>query len=130
LAGCVTIVRRTLFGLYFGALMAMELFLILAITARWNEIGTTSRFLFTAFAVLGLFMIFRADQARRTTTRSRGYVEHVGFTLVALFDAFTVIMVLNTGAPVWLVVAAGIGVGIAGHFVLRATHQRLDATTT
>jgi hypothetical protein len=127
LAGCVTIARRALFGVYFGALVAMEVFLVLAVAVDWAAIGTSARILFGAFALLGLFMVWRANQARRMPL-GRGYVEHVGFTLVALFDAFIVILVLNLGAPVWLVAGSGILVAVAGHVVLRAVHRRLAAT--
>jgi hypothetical protein len=56
-----------------------------------------------------------------------GYIAHVGFTLVALFDAFAVITVLNSGAPVWSVVAAGVVVAVIGHYTLRAVRNRLLA---
>jgi hypothetical protein len=45
--------------------------------------------------------------------------------LIALFDAFVVITVLNAGAPVWLVVASGVLIAVAGHFALRATKRVL-----
>ena len=54
-------------------------------------------------------MVWRATRARRVRpTVASGpspvYLEHVGFTLVALFDAFCVIAVLDGGAPSWIVV--------------------------
>lgn len=130
LAGCVAIGRRALFGTYLWSLVAMELFLVLAIAAEWAVIDATARVLFAAFAVLGLFMLWRADQARRIRPSSpaglsASYFAHVGFTLVALFDAFIVILVLNLGAPGWLVAAAGILIAVAGHVVLRAVRERL-----
>jgi hypothetical protein len=129
LTGCVTIVRRTLFWTYFWALTAMEVFLVLAIAVAWPTFDGVARILFSAFAVLGLVMVWRANRARHTPL-GREYVEHVGFTLVALFDAFVVILVLNTGAPAWLVATAGIAVAIAGHFALTTTHRRLTPSTT
>lgn len=82
--------------------------------------------------------MWRAAQARRIRpTAGQGpppdrYLDHVGFTLVALFDAFIVVAVLNLGAPGWLVATAGVGIAVAGHFVLRAvrTSYGLSATTT
>jgi hypothetical protein len=124
IAGCVTIVRRRWFGIYFGALIAMEVFLVMAIAARWSTTGTSAQILFSAFALLGLFMVWRANQARRAPL-GHDYVEHVGFTLVALFDAFIVILVLNLGAEPWLVAGSGVLIAVAGHFVLRAVHRRL-----
>lgn len=134
LAGYVAIGRRTLFGTYLWSLVAMEVFLVLAIAAEWAVNDVVSRVLFVAFAVLGLFMLWRADQARRirpsgSAGPSASYVGHVGFTLVALFDAFIVILVLNLGAPGGLVAAAGVLIAVAGHFVLRAVRERLVGST-
>ena len=53
----------------------------------------------------------------------------MGFTLVALFDAFVVILVLDLGAPGWLVAAAGVLIAVAGHLALRAVRERLIETT-
>ncbi len=133
LTGCVAITGRALFGIYLWSLVAMEVFLALAVAAEWTVIDTASRVLFTAFVGLGLFMLWRAGQARRLRPRaaerlSPSYVEHIGFTLVALFDAFIVIVVLNAGGPIWLIVTAGVAIAVAGHFVLRAMHRRLDHT--
>lgn len=89
----------------------------------------------TMFIVLlGLVLLWRADQGRRirpsgSAGPSASYVAHVGFTLVALFDAFIVILVLNAGAPGWLVAAAGVLIAVAGHFVLGAVRERLAGST-
>jgi hypothetical protein len=117
-----------LFDIYLWSLVGMTLFLVLAIGAHWSIDGTTGHLLFSAFAVLAGFMVWRATRARGmrpagSARPSAGYVEHVGFTLVALFDAFLVITVLNAAAPVWLVVSTGVLIAVAGGFVLgRAKH--------
>lgn len=134
LAGCVAIARRALFGIYLWSLVAMQVFLILALAVEWTVIDGAARVLFGALAVLGLFMLWRADQARRIRPNgsagpSASYVGHVGFTLVALFDAFIVILVLDLGAPGWLVAAVGVLIAVAGHFVLRAVRERLVGST-
>lgn len=72
-------------------------------------------------------MIWQAEQARRVTERSGQYFDHLGFTLVALLDAFIVIAVLNLAAPIWVVVAVGIlGAGL-GHLTIRTLKTRLKA---
>ncbi len=108
----------------------MEVFLLGAIAAEWAGLDTATRVLFGAFAVLGMFMVWRGWQAGRlrpgrSKRPSRRYVAHIGFTLIALFDAFVVIAVLNAGADVWLVVAAGLAVAVAGHFTMRAIARRV-----
>lgn len=130
IAGCTALRRGTLFQTYLWSLAGMALFLALAIAAEWGVLGTPLRVLFSAFVALTGFMMWRADQARRirptaTTTFTASYVGHVGFTLVALLDAFVVIAVLNAGAPGWLVATAGVLIAVAGHFMLRATRRRL-----
>ncbi len=106
---------------------------MLAIAEAWATIGVATRVLFAAFAALGVYMVWRADQARQSQPSgsagpSTAYVAHVGFTIVALFDAFIVILVLDIGAPGWLVVAAGVLIAVAGHFALRAVRERLVDT--
>jgi len=133
LAGCAALARRVLYRTYLASLATMELFLVLTIAAGWADLGTTARILFTAFAGLGVFMLWRADQALRTRPAesaqpSEAHVEHLGFTLVALTDAFLVILVLDAGAPTWAVVATGLVVAAAGHFVLGAVRERLTRT--
>ncbi|MQA15434.1 MAG: hypothetical protein GEV09_15055 [Pseudonocardiaceae bacterium] len=129
-SGAVALWRPTWFGTYLWSLAGMALFLVLAIGAGWGEIDMPLRLLFSAFVVLAAFMVWRAAQARRIRPSgsmgpSASYVEHIGFTLVALFDAFAVIAVLNSGAPGWMVATIGVLIAVAGHFVLRATRSRL-----
>jgi hypothetical protein len=135
LAGSVALRRGTLFGTYLWSLVGMEVFLVLAIAVEWTELPAGTRLLFSALAALGVVMLWSAAQARpirpsRTVLPSARYVERVGFTLVALFDAFIVILVLNAGAPGWLIAAAGVLVAVAGHFVLREARARLAPTAT
>lgn len=99
LAGCVAIGRRALFGTYLWSLVAMEVFLVLAIAAEWAVIDVAAQVLFAAFALLGLFMLWRADQARR-------------------------IRPTGSAGP-----SASYVIAVAGHFVLRAARERLVGST-
>ncbi|HEV2778613.1 MAG TPA: hypothetical protein VGX25_04360 [Actinophytocola sp.] len=120
-AGCLALRRDTAFPTYLWALVTTMVFLALAIAQEWGSIDWPARALFLAFLGLGGVMLWRADRARRIRDAgSPSYVGHIGFTLVALFDAFVVVAVLNAGAPVWAVVAAGVLIAVAGHFVLGA----------
>jgi hypothetical protein len=119
LAGLFAHRSRALFRTYLWSLVATVAFLAAAVAEEWGRIDGLSRALFGAFVVLGLVMVSLAFDARRQHAASPRYVDLVGFTLVSLFDAFVVITVLNVGAPVALVVASGLVVAVAGHFVLR-----------
>jgi hypothetical protein len=127
LAGLVAHRGRALFDTYLWSLVATIALLAAAVFEEWGRLGGAARALFIAFVVLGGVMVWLAATARRLPARSPAYVDRVGFTLVALFDAFVVITVLNLGAPVALVVASGVVVAVAGHFVLRATKHEIRA---
>lgn len=130
-AGCVALRRGRGFPVYLWSMIAMTVFLVLAVVSEWNLLDSTTSAVFAAFVVLAGFMLWRAVRARslRPAPSAAGpsvaYFEHIGFTLVALFDAFVVVSVLNAGAPGWLVAAVGVAIGIAGHFVLVAVRARL-----
>jgi hypothetical protein len=124
-AGGFAIRDGRFFDVYLGALAGTVVFLAAAVTVSWRDTDTGARLLFAAFTALALAMLARAVLARRGRPGTHPYVEHVGFTLVALFDAFVVIAVLDLGAPVWLVVTTGIAIAVAGHFVLRGLHRVL-----
>lgn len=127
IAGLVALLRPgLLFGTYLVALVATTVFLAAALAAEWTVLDTGARALFTAFVLLAVVMVVRGVLAGRLSAATPGYVEHVGFTLIALFDAFVVITVLNMGAPVWLVVASGVAVAVAGHFVLRLAKRHAE----
>lgn len=131
-AGCIALPRGTLFGTYLWSLVGMTLFLALAVASEWGVIAMPLSVLFAGFVALGGYMVWRAAQARRIRPTaavgpSARYVEHIGFTLVALFDAFTVIAVLNAGAPGWLIATSGVLIAVVGHFALRATRSSLVA---
>jgi len=129
-AGVIAVPRARMFGVYLGSLVAMEVFLVLAIAVEWEVIDAQTRFVFAALAGLGAVVMWCGLRAGRVRPRDDAvptarYVENVGFTLVALVDAFLVIAVLNAGAPGWAVAATGILVAAVGHVVLRAQRHRL-----
>lgn len=106
-------------------------FLLLPIAAGWSGFDPGTRVMFVAFLVLGGYMIWRAFRAGRLTPRagdrepSLPYVIHIGFNLIALFDAFTVILVLDLGGPVWLIIAVAVVVAVIGHSVRRRLERHL-----
>lgn len=124
MTGLVAHRGRALFETYLWSLVATVIFLALAVVEEWSRLDAAAQVLFAAFTGLGVVMVWLATRARGLPLSPR-YVSLVGFTVVALFDAFIVITVLNVGAPVFLVVASGVLVAIGGHFVLRAINARL-----
>ncbi|WP_460348290.1 hypothetical protein [Actinoallomurus acanthiterrae] len=113
----------------------MDMFLVLAIAADWAAIAPSSRLLFVLFALLELIMVGRAGRARRIRPSDNarplaGYIDHVGFTLIALFDAFIMILVLDLSGPGWLVAGAGYAIAVAGRFTLRTVRAHLAEPVT
>jgi hypothetical protein len=130
--GLLVMRHGRLFDVYLGSLAGMALFLVLAIGVTWDTLDTAERILFTAFAALAGFMLWLAVRARGHrplggASPSASYLDDVGFTVVALFDAVAVIAVLDAGAPIWAVVGTGVVLAIAGHFALRWAKRVLTA---
>ena len=103
-AGVLTLPRGRFFATYLGSMTVMELSLVLAVAAGWSADPPAARTAFVGLIVLGAVMCARAGLARRergtaTSGPSRRCVQHVGFTLVGLVDAFVVVAVLRAGAP-------------------------------
>jgi hypothetical protein len=130
ITGLVALRRARLFDLYLWSLVGTTVFLLLALGVTWGSMALPEHVLFSAFAILAGYLIWRATRARLVRPvgpngPSATYVEHMGFNLITLFDAFVVIAVLDLGAPIWLVVGTGVLVGVAGHFALRWTKKVL-----
>ena len=118
-AGCVAMWRRTLFELYFWSLIAMLACLVAALAVDWPELNMLSRALFSALTALGVYMVWRAFQARallptREAAERASYIHHVGFTLIALFVGFAAIAVLDVSGPGWLAAVVGAASVLAG----------------
>ncbi len=131
--GLVAIRRGRLVLGYLVSLAAMELSLLGAVALGWPQGPPAANLVFSGLLVLGAVMCWRGWMAARRRPRagerpSPSSVGHVGFTLVSLVDAFVVVSVLRAGAPVGLVVAAGVAIGVGGHVVLTAAAARLTAT--
>lgn len=119
-----------LFVVYLGALIVMVAGLAAAVAAGWPEFDMAAKVLFSAFIGLALVMVWLGLRAREAKPApgerpSAAYLDRIGFTLVALADAFVVILVLDLGAPIWAVVASGVVIGVAGHFAIRSAKAQL-----
>ncbi|MEF2976099.1 hypothetical protein [Subtercola sp. YIM 133946] len=70
-----------------------------------------------------------AAEAPAAATREPGwrarYVDDVGFTLISLFDAFTVVGAIDMGAPVPVAIGVGAVGVVAGILVVNRAKARL-----
>lgn len=98
----------TIFNLFLWPLIGMGLLLAGAIFVNWGEYSDTERIIFPGLLGLSFFMIFRgwgASLVLHTQPKNwkLGYIEHIGFTLISLFEGFVIVSGLNAGLPGWLV---------------------------
>lgn len=135
-AGCLLIFAPTyisnqrLFGLYWWSLIGMVILLIGAMLVYWNEYSDTERIVFPILLGLGMFMLYRAYNASRLLKAQQndwklGYVEHIGFTLISLFEGFVIVTVLNAGGPGWLVALLAILGVLLGRWVIGAAQRKV-----
>ena len=127
-AGLRTIGTGSGFGFYFGSLAACIAFVAGAVAVDWGGLDGGTRVLFAALLALGCYMIFRGARAGRrlaagTGARSIAYIDDVGFTIVALLDAFVVIAVLDLGASGYVAAAVALLGAAIGHRMLE-TYKR------
>jgi hypothetical protein len=123
---------QRLFQAYLVSLGSMVVFLLGAMAAHWRELGTTEQVVYGGLLLLGLFMVWRA-LAAGSLLRRRGdgwrlpYMEHVGFTLIALWDGFVIVLAIDLGAPGWLVAALAVLGVVAGNRALHRAEARAQA---
>ncbi|MGW4047809.1 hypothetical protein [Streptomyces sp. NPDC004721] len=106
------------FRSYYWSIVAMVAFVIAAVGYDWQRLGAVQRPAFGALVILALYTARRAHQARqavrrRTVDWPSAYRDHVGFTVIALFDGFVIVGAIDVTAPVWLVAVLGV-IGVAG----------------
>ena len=129
-AGCLALLRRSYLDTYFYSLVACIAFLVAVVAVDWAGLEAASRALFAALSALGALIVWRGAQARRIaassrTQRSARELDHLGFTLVALLDAFVVIGALDLGAPGWLLGVVAVAVAAIGHVWITRLKRRL-----
>lgn len=115
--------QERLSGYYLVTLIAMIVFLAGAILAHVSQLDAMQRVIFPGLFLLSLYMLFRGVQARaillsQGTTWFPRYVDHIGFTLIALFEGFIIVGGIDAGAPAWLTTAAAVLGVLAGNRTL------------
>ncbi len=113
--------------------MSLLLFMIGAVVAHWTELSATERFVFSGLTGLGLYMVWRAREALATWHGAAPgwkspFIDHIGFTLISLFDGFVIVSAIDLHAPGWLVaIVAVLGV-VVGTQALGRRKRRLDTS--
>lgn len=111
--------RPWLFQVYLGGLVGMVVFMAGAIGAQWQQLEGSRRAVFAGLFALGVYMLYRTFRARteqlqRAQNWELRYIDHVGFTLISLFDGFVIVAAIDLGAPGWLVAVIAVAGVFAG----------------
>lgn len=129
LAALVALPAGRFFEVYRWAQIGAVAALVPALAVGWSGYDTVLRIAYSGLLVLAAVMLVRAHLAARMLPAATGgptarYIDHVGFTIIALSDGFAIVAALRAGAPGWLVAVVAVGVIVAGHFGLRVAKAR------
>lgn len=137
IAGCFLILslaqisNERLFSLYWWPLVGLVVFLAGAMLVYWTEYSGIERIIFPGLLGLGLFMLYRARSANRLLRAQSNhwkydYVEHIGFTLISLFEGFIIVSGLNSGLSGWLVALLAVLGVLVGRWVIGLAQRRVE----
>ena len=128
-AGVLSAPSGRFLGVYRLAMAVMPVALLPAILVDWATTDPTARLVFVGLLGLAAVVVLRAELAVRRRPSTGGptaaYLDHVGFTLIALADGFAVVAAIRGGAPGWAVGVMAVGVVVVGHLTLQFAKQRL-----
>ena len=108
----------------------MALLLAGAIYVYWREYSDVEQVIFPGLLGLSLFMLFRAWGAGVVFATQQknwklGYLEHIGFTLISLFEGFVIVGGLDIGLPGWLVAIVAVLGLFAGRWLIGYVKRRV-----
>lgn len=117
--------RSPLFRLHAVSVWIAVAALIAVVILDWEHLNTARRIAFPILGVLGLYMLWRTEQARRVlASRPPGwrasFLGHVGFVLISFFDGFCIVLAIDLRAPIWVVVLAAVFGVVVGVIAIKA----------
>ncbi|HSL43499.1 MAG TPA: hypothetical protein VK897_08705 [Anaerolineales bacterium] len=122
---------RRFFPLYWWTLVSMSVLLAGAILVYWMAYSAVERIIFPGLLALSLYMLYRAWNAKRLlqdqpNTWRHDYLEHIGFTLISLFEGFIIVSGLNSGLPGWSVALIAILGVLLGRWLIGLAQRRVE----
>lgn len=128
--GLVAVPRGRWIRLHRAALVVMVGALVPALIIGWSSIDPLLRIVFLGLLGLAAVTAVRAHRAvlqrpLGTVGPSHGYLDHLGFTTIALLNGFAIIAILRAGGPAWLAIGTALAIIAAGHWAIRFSQRRL-----
>ena len=119
-----------LFRTYAVGLVGLIVLMLAVVAYDWVALHLAQQITFAGLCVLGIYTGWRALRAHRElTSRQPGwqarYVDHVGFTLISLFDGFTIVAAVDRDAPLPVVLLVGVLGVVAGIAAMNFAKSRL-----
>ena len=129
-AGLLAVPSGRFATVYGAALVVAVVALVPAVLVDWSATDPVLRWVFGGLFGLAVVMVVRAVLAVRGRPSpgegpTPAYLDHLGFTLISLADAFAVVAAFRAGAPGWLVGVLAVGIAVTGHVALQAAQRRL-----
>jgi hypothetical protein len=117
---------------YFDGLLVLAATTVAVVLWDWRDLASGERAAFAVLIALAAVMVGQGVRARRLVYVTGpgavgGFVDAIGFTLIALFDGFVIVAALDLGAPGWLVAVVGVAGVLVGRRVIH--RLRVDAVS-
>ena len=124
-----------LFRIYAAGLVGLIVLMLAVVAYDWTALHLAQQITFAGLCALGIYTGRRALQAHRElASRQPGwqarYVDHVGFTLISLFDGFTIVAAVDRDAPLPVVLLVGALGVVAGIAAMNVAKSRLRVVAT
>lgn len=100
--------RHWIFNLFLVSIAILLAPLYLVISVDWQHLIFIEQAAFSGLGILGLYMAWRAIQAYHVLKTQLNewqpeYIDHMGFNMIALFEGFIIVAMIDLGTSDWLV---------------------------
>jgi len=124
-----------LFRIYAAGLVGLIVLMLAVVAYDWSTLHFAQQVTFAGLCALGIYTGWRALRAyRELDARQPGwqarYVDHVGFTLISLFDGFAIVAAVDRDAPLPIVLLVGVLGVVAGIAAMNVAKSRLRVAAT
>lgn len=122
---------KNVLPVFIASLVGLIIFLVGAIISHWGELDTATRSVYIGLFFLSLYMMYRALRARQkliaNMSRNLSFVDDIGFPLIALFNGFIIVALIDLGAPAVVVIIGAVAAAIIGGRMIEKRKRKLSS---